>query len=138
MASPGDEAVLAALHARVFPESPWDQAFWNETLIRPYDHGVLIGEPPRGFALVRIIGGEAEILTLGTQVPRQGDGTTLLAAVVRIAVTHGAGRLFLEVSARNTGALMLYERAGFQSQGVRSAYYQDGSDAAVMCLDLRA
>jgi ribosomal protein S18 acetylase RimI-like enzyme len=42
------------------------------------------------------------------------------------------GRVLLEVSARNDGALAFYATEGFTEIDRRPAYYRDGSDAVVM------
>ena len=40
--------------------------------------------------------------------------------------------LELEVKSGNTPAICLYESLGFERTGLRTAYYQDGSDAVLM------
>ena len=135
-ANVSDAGVLATLHAVLFPDGPWDEAFWRDVLNRPTDRAILIGTPPRGLALIRAAAGEAELLTVGTTTQRRGDGTALVKAAAEAALDLGAERLFLEVSARNRGALKLYGRLGFVRLALRPAYYHDGSDAEVMALEL--
>lgn len=135
-AEAADVPVLEELHRMLFPSGPWDAPFWLEALDRPSDAVWVIGSPVRGFAMIRAAADEAELLTIGTTHPRQGDGRALLAASVQAALDLGAERLFLEVSARNRGALGLYRDMGFVRLALRQSYYHDGSDAEIMALDL--
>ncbi|MEO1657902.1 MAG: GNAT family N-acetyltransferase [Pseudomonadota bacterium] len=136
-ALPEDAGALAALHARLFPKGPWDQAFWQDAIKRPSDVALVLGQPPRGLALIRIAADEAELLTVGTTLPGQGDGRALVSAASKTALDLGAERLFLEVSTLNRAALGLYRAMGFVRLALRPAYYSDGSDAEVMALALR-
>lgn len=91
------------------------------------------------WAGVRVVAGDAEILTVGV-VPaarRQGIAVRLLNALLHEARHRGATQAFLEVRVDNTGARRLYEREGFVRVGVRRGYYDSGRvDAVVMRLDL--
>lgn len=127
---------MAALHARCFTTPrPW----------QPDEFAVLLADPntftelgPSGFVLGRVLAGEAELLTLAVAPAnrRAGQGHALLKKYEAAARSRGASQSFLEVSADNTGALRLYDRAGYQRVGTRSAYYRcpDGSrcDAIVL------
>ncbi|MEM6914481.1 MAG: N-acetyltransferase, partial [Pseudomonadota bacterium] len=128
-ADKSDAPVLARLHTALFPQRPWDTQFWESSIGRASDCAFVTGEPARGFALIRAAAGEAELLTIGTTAPRNGDGRALLAAAAQSSLDLGAERLFLEVSSRNRGALRLYQRVGFVRLALRPAYYSDGSDA---------
>lgn len=59
----------------------------------------------------------------------RGIGAALLEAAAAAAVVHGSHALRLEVRTDNTGAIALYERAGFRRIGSYQHYYQDGADA---------
>lgn len=135
-ASLADAAALATLHRQVFPDGPWDEGFWSGTIANAFDTVLLSSEPATGFAAYRLLGDEAEILTIGTTRPRRGEGAALLEAMIVGATAAGAERLFLEVSTSNKAALALYRRFGFQEAGTRRAYYRDGSDAAILRLSL--
>ncbi|MEP6598778.1 MAG: ribosomal protein S18-alanine N-acetyltransferase [Actinomycetota bacterium] len=92
-----------------------------------------------GWAGVRVVAGEAEILTVGV-IPaarRQGIAVRLLSALLHEARQRGATQAFLEVRVDNIGARRMYERAGFVRVGIRRGYYDAGRvDAVVMRLDL--
>lgn len=67
---------------------------------------------------------------------RRGIASTLLEEV--FAATHDdqLGGYTLEVRVSNAGAIALYERFGFRTQGVRRAYYTDNrEDALIMWRD---
>ncbi len=96
-------------------------------------HGVK-QQTPLGFVLWRLLGDEAEILTLGVapEGRRKGVATALLARSVCDAGNAGAARMFLEVGAHNAAAIALYRKFGFEQIGKRPSYYRDGGDALVM------
>ena len=62
---------------------------------------------------------------------RRGIATALIDRL--LARVERDAQLTLEVRRSNSGAIVLYERFGFRSAGVRRRYYQDnGEDAIVM------
>lgn len=127
--------LLAALHAASF-ERGWSEAEIRDLLASPGVRAVVMSEEgePAGFALIRAIAGEAELLTLCVrpQFRRTGLGEALLQSAETTAAAQGAQRLFLEVSAANEAAIGLYSRAGYRTSGRRKGYYRDGSDAVLM------
>lgn len=82
------------------------------------------GEGVMGFALGRMIAGEAELLLLAVKKSSQGKGAgeLLLQRFMSVAQTRGANRLHLEVRDGNH-AVKLYQRAGFTAVGRRKNYY---------------
>ncbi len=94
-----------------------------------------------GFALIRAVADEAELLLIAVDPGAQqtGIGAALVDDFVAIATANGAQRLHLEVRDGNS-AIALYERAGFRLVGRRRDYYRgtDGHkrDALTLALDL--
>ncbi len=91
---------------------------------------------PVGFLLVRLAGGEGEIISLGVapDCRRGGVGRRLLVEALELAKAAGAP-LFLEVASDNEAALGLYGAAGFTEVGRRANYYERGGgrvDALVL------
>lgn len=138
--SASQSAELVALHQQSFPaEEQWSAQSIAEMLTSPYVWAGLAiwqekwQEKPAGMLIGRCIAGEAEILTLCVHPHqrRHGIARALVAWAQVTALQAGAERLFLEVSVHNTGALALYEQAGFVRCGVRKRYYFDGSDAYI-------
>jgi ribosomal-protein-alanine N-acetyltransferase len=86
------------------------------------------GDTVVGFALARIVLGEAELLLLAVRRESQGTGVgrKLLDRFVEVATRRGAEQLHLEVREGNH-AVTLYTRVGFEEIGRRKNYY-NGSD----------
>ena len=87
-----------------------------------------------GYAFARVIADEAEILNLAV-LPlfrRRGIGGRLLEAAVTAVRTAGAGELFLEVRESNAAAKALYLTRGFRPVGVRTGYYRNPRENAVV------
>ncbi|WP_019960382.1 ribosomal protein S18-alanine N-acetyltransferase [Woodsholea maritima] len=126
---------VAALHARCF-DHPWSAKEFEGLLASTgiYGLGLYLGAGLIGLSLIRAILDEAEILTIGIDPAHrhQGMGAHLLKASESLVSGLGTRRFFLEVSVRNDGALRLYQSSGWQSEGLRKAYYRDGSDARVL------
>jgi RimJ/RimL family protein N-acetyltransferase len=59
---------------------------------------------------------------------RQGIGTALLEAAAEWARQAGVAKLELHVFPWNEAAIKLYERFGFEREGVRRAHYRRGDD----------
>lgn len=122
---------LAALHGRAFTvPRPWSAAEFAGLLDSPLCFLVSV---PGGFALGRVVAGEAELLTIAVEPEQQGQGIGrgLMAAFLAEARARGAEHVFLEVAADNARARALYAGAGFVETGRRRGYY-DGVDAVVM------
>ena len=84
-------------------------------------------------------GGEVHILAIATRPDRRraGIGARLLAHALDAGSALGATLAPLEVRKGNKPAIALYERAGFHTVHVRTRYYQDdGEDALVMLAEL--
>lgn len=131
-----NSATLALLHRKGMHDlRPWSEAEFDSFLA--HDACFVCGDD-KGFALGRVIAGEAELLTIVTDPDhrKKGLGRANLLAFHRQAQTLGAEMGFLEVMAENTAAITLYLAEGWEKAGVRKAYYhlQDGrkADALVM------
>ena len=93
-----------------------------------------------GFALIRAIADEAELLLIAVDPAAQqnGVGAALLDDFVQFATARGARRLHLEVRDGNS-AIVLYESAGFSLAGRRRDYYtgRDGHKRDALTLALQ-
>jgi [ribosomal protein S18]-alanine N-acetyltransferase len=129
--------------AEMFGAEAWSRQSYREELAdtRHRYYVVAIDEVGAllGWAGVRVVGGEADILTVGV-VPaarRRGTGTRLVHALLDEARRRGATAAFLEVRVDNPTAQALYEREGFRRVGVRRGYYDGGRvDAVTMRRDV--
>lgn len=94
-----------------------------------------VGDAMTGFALVRSIAGEAELLLLGVDpsARRKGYGRMLLQACIDKSAQTGAETMFLEVRDGND-AVDLYRGASFVQYNSRPDYYvgRDGQRRAAL------
>ena len=139
-----DAKPAAALYARCFdkPWKPEDFRRFAEDAARPC-FTARDGTRLSGFVLASLAANEGEILSLcvAPEYRRRGIGSALLERLREALIAHGTQAFFLEVNARNVGAIRLYERAGFQAVGKRPAYYrtsEGAQDAVIMRLSLPA
>ncbi|OYV41598.1 MAG: hypothetical protein B7Z80_01145 [Rhodospirillales bacterium 20-64-7] len=130
----GHAPVLALMHRTAFPADPWDTASFLTLLQQPGIRGLV--DERGGFLLLRAVLDEAEILTLGVTVRRQGIGRELLQAAIDQVRRQQITRLHLEVAETNTAARALYAGFGFARAGRRDRYYPDGTAALTLTLGL--
>jgi [ribosomal protein S18]-alanine N-acetyltransferase len=135
--------LLAALHAQCFEET-WSSGVITELLSVHGTFAVLVvddgpnGEVAAGFTLARLVGDDAELLTLCV-LPgfrRRGAAAALLDAAMRRARERAARRLFLEVAETNDPARALYASRGFVAGRRRPDYYRAANRVPVAALEL--
>lgn len=80
-----------------------------------------------GFAGIKIIMDEADIMNIVTKKSfrNQGIGTLLLENLISISHELNLSSISLEVNEENLPAIHLYEKLGFKNLGIRKNYYQD-------------
>lgn len=140
---------MAKIHATGFAHG-WDRIDMERMLLDGHVSDVqvsqaLIGEVVTGFAISRVVAGEAELLTIALDPETRGRGLAkpLLAGHAQSVRRAGGEALFLEVAEDNVPALALYRGMGFREIGRRKAYYppiEGGKrrDALTMQADLSA
>ena len=132
----------ARIHAAGFAY-PWARSELESLIADPNAVGTAALDPVharlRGFALSRLAGDEAEILTIAVDraLRKAGVGRDLLRAHLSQVAGAGAARIFLEVDEQNTAALALYARFGFNKVGERKGYYKRADGAAASALVMR-
>ena len=121
----------------------WTASQCNGVLAMPGAVLLIARDPgPVGFALLRIVAGEAELMLLGVapSARRRGVGRQLLEQSIAAAQAQSAEHYFLEVRNDNP-AIALYRLSGLQQVGCRPNYYRgkDGNsrDALTFRLTLR-
>ena len=92
-----------------------------------------------GFYIGEYVLGEATLMDICVSPQSQGKGygNSLLTHFIRQAHDLGAEKIWLEVRASNTNALMMYIKHGFVETGRRTGYYPKEvgyEDAIIMCL----
>jgi ribosomal protein S18 acetylase RimI-like enzyme len=71
-----------------------------------------------GLITYSLLGEECEIITLNSNLERQGVGTALLKAVALVAITAECQRLWLITTNDNLQALGFYQKRGFRLCGL--------------------
>lgn len=110
---------------------PWTEGIFRDCLRMGYIGRVLevaagSGEAGlAGYGLISAAAGECHILNLCTAPDQRGRGLgrLLLRALLAEGRLAGAEQAFLEVRPSNAAALGLYQAEGFETVGVREAYY---------------
>ena len=123
---------------------PWTRGNFFDVLsqgyvCRVYDDD---GGGIRGYAVLRLVLDEAELLNIGVAAlqQRKGLGRAMLCEMLDGAREKNIRRVFLEVRASNSAALALYRSTGFGEIGVRRGYYQNANgceDAITMACELK-
>ena len=97
----------------------------------------------QGFLLLRVIGDEAEILSIGVKkrVRRNGIGKYLIEQAKRFSTLHQLRSILLEVAETNRNAFGFYKKQGFLKIGIRNNYYvfsgKNKKNALIMHLPLK-
>ncbi len=120
--------ILAEIQQRCFPEDSWSADFIETLLGQSGNFGLLAvtaDDEPIGFALLRVVVEDAEILSIGVLPAARGSGIgqQLLEKACAGAGRRGATALFLEVAEDNKNARNLYAQSGFITVGRRPDYY---------------
>jgi ribosomal-protein-alanine N-acetyltransferase len=124
---------MAEIHKAAFaPQRGWTVAEFRDLCTSDLVEFFALRD---GFALVRTVAEEAELLTLAVHptAQRRGNADSIITNWMANARAHTA---FLEVAADNHAAIALYAKHGFVPCGHRKAYYSrpDGPpvDAVMM------
>tara|TARA_B100000287_G_scaffold288447_1_gene271820 strand:+ start:3935 stop:4369 length:435 start_codon:yes stop_codon:yes gene_type:complete len=127
---------LALIHSLCFEKHPPP---YSENTIQDFlkdKNYHLVKEKEKGFALARVIGNVAELITLAVvpEFRRSGIANKLLYELIEKIKILGANQLTLEVAENNIPAINLYKKLNFQSLHRRKNYFshkQDRFDAIV-------
>jgi [ribosomal protein S18]-alanine N-acetyltransferase len=119
-------------------KSPWPRDTFKAELLREWarlDVGRIDGRLV-GFCNYWLVTTELHILAIATHpdLRRRGIGRQLLEHVLGVARAAGCSLATLEVRRSNVPAIALYEHAGFKIVHVRTRYYQDDDEDALVML----
>lgn len=135
-----DARDLARIHALGFYRG-WPASEFESFLTDPNTPVYVACDARRriaGFALIRVVADESELLTIAVDPKWRGKriGQALLKAVFDDLLLSPARRMFLEVSEDNVAAIKLYTREGFATISTRKGYYPkpDGSQATALVM----
>lgn len=117
--------------------SPWSLSILEEELRARHRRQLIVEFPGgriAGWCACRTVWPEAELLKIAVVEGERhhGLGTLLLEALFKELRGQAYSELFLEVRARNVAALQFYKKLGFRQVGLRSGYYSDPADDAVL------
>lgn len=129
------DAVLAIEHASF--NNPTTREWYESELERPevcFVYLIRTGADVAGFCAFWKVVDQIHInnLAIDPSFRGRGLGTQLLREVLREAERLGAPHATLEVRRSNTAARRLYEQAGFTIAGVRTSYYTNPIEDALI------
>ncbi|HEU4622317.1 MAG TPA: ribosomal protein S18-alanine N-acetyltransferase [Burkholderiaceae bacterium] len=118
---------------------PWTRVNFADSLKSGYSAWLMFEDTTLvGYGVFMLALDDAHLLnlTIDPMLHSRGYGAVMLAELMRLAKSHGAARIFLEVRPSNGAARRLYDRTGFKTVGIRRGYYPDHherrEDAIVM------
>lgn len=87
-----------------------------------------------GFAGIIILPDDVEITNIVTKKSerKKGIGKLLLDKLIKIAKETKRDNISLEVNEKNSAAISLYKKAGFEEVGIRKKYYNGIDNAIIM------
>ncbi len=121
--------------------SPWSKrAFKRELEGNRYADYLVAdtGEQIVGYAGMWVFGYETHVTNIAVEpdLRRQGIGAQLLLGLMRRASSRNIIRMTLEVRVSNSQAKQFYDKYGFEARGMRTNYYSDtNEDAVIMTCD---
>jgi [ribosomal protein S18]-alanine N-acetyltransferase len=131
-----DVPALVALEEVLFGPDAWSEAAVLAEVEGAGRYAVVAEDDGDvvGYAVTLRAADLADLQRIGVRpdLQRHGVARTMLDEVLAEALSGGANRVLLEVSALNQAALAFYAAAGFVEIDRRRRYYRDGSDAVVM------
>lgn len=135
-----DADAVATLHARSFYRG-WPRQDIESYLIDPDTPTLVACDAKRniaGFAMLRILGDDVELMTIAVDRKFQGKGVgeALLRACFEDLMMTPSKRMVLEVAADNPAAIRLYTKLGFKQISERKGYYArpDGQPATALVM----
>ncbi len=134
-ASSADVPALVSIERACFSD-PWTAAGILETVQYETIRGFVADSQGStvGYVMARISGEEGEILNLAVLPSwrRKGIARSLLVEALGSISAAGVVEAYLEVRQSNEDAIALYRSQGFRPVGVRTDYYRDPREDALV------
>jgi ribosomal-protein-alanine N-acetyltransferase len=136
---------ILSIENSLFPV-PWSQDVFMRELQLPISRNLVakickdILNEIAGYMTYWVLPGEAHVhkIAVRKDLQRSGVASKLMAEMIRLSCEEDASFCILEVGQSNEGAKKLYEKFGFAVTEVRSKYYaESGDDALVMGAELK-
>lgn len=122
-----DVEELSRIEAETF-SMPWKAKDFLEMIELPYAYYICAKENGEllGCCGVRNMAGEGEITNVVIKKERRGEGIgeLMLRYLLDTAAQKGMNAFTLEVRKSNYKAISLYEKLGFECEGVRKNFYE--------------
>jgi len=143
--SPADLNEILAIENSLF-SVPWSHDVFARELELPISRNLIAKicksslKEIAGYITYWIISGEVHVhkIAVRQDLQKSGIASKLMAEMIRLSCEEGAVLCMLEVGRSNESAKKLYEKFGFVVTEVRSRYYaESGEDALVMLADLK-
>ena len=134
-----DLTTIEEIERAAYP-TPWSRSMFAGELAKPSSIclGAFLGERLVGYLIVSRYVDAWHVMNVAVtpEQRRRGIASMLLGQLFELTGEDDRRGFTLEVRVSNTGAIALYERLGFESRGVRRAYYTDNrEDALIMWKD---
>ncbi len=115
---------------------PWSEEALKASLIQNYSYFVVaeVDNDIVGYGSVYVVVGEAEIINIAVKESYRGNGVgkVIVMSLIKEAKHRGAKKFFLEVRESNVTAIHLYEKCGFEKNGIRKNFYEKPIENAVI------
>lgn len=132
---PEDVPAVAKLEAETF-SVPWSEKAFLEEVEREDRLFVVacVGETVAGYMGLISSFDEADItnVAVDSSLRRSGIAENMLKIAMKWAGERGINAFTLEVRAGNEGAIALYEKLGFVSEGIRKNFYEKPTEDALI------
>lgn len=115
---------------------PWTKEGFFTYLTRENSMFLVVEEKEKilGYCGLLTVLDEGDVTNVAVRPQRQneGIGAFLVDGMIRLAQTQGITKIHLEVRSSNKKAIRLYERLGFQRDGLRKGYYTEPVEDAIL------
>lgn len=133
---PRDLDTVEEIERESYP-TPWSRSMFAAELRKPsslaigayVEAGALVGY---AFISRYVDAWHVMNVAVAPEYRRRGIATTLLERAFEVTAADPRRGYTLEVRMSNTDAIRLYERLGFEHRGIRSGYYTDNREDALI------
>ena len=139
-ASSADLQDICVIEGNSF-SSPYPR-FLVDTLLRECGDSFLVASHPNGnivgYCIACVEGESAHLISIAVRKDnhRKRVGSSLIRTLIERLINAGLKSVKLEVKPGNEGAIAFYKQLGFEEVTLVGNYYEDGSPALKMCMNL--
>ncbi|MGQ9479001.1 MAG: ribosomal protein S18-alanine N-acetyltransferase [Thermoproteota archaeon] len=136
-----DLGEIMIIEEESFPQYPYSRIIF-ENFLMEYPRYFLVAEHAGrliGYVCSRatVMLGEVSSIAVAPKWRRKGVGGRLMGELEYRFKTDRVGIIYLQVSVKNSAAILFYKKLGYVTAKVVEKYYLDGSDALVMVKRLK-